>query len=461
MTTTEKLPLLAAIPVLTARVSQVLSAPAGQEGILHRIEVPIDTVDPMGWLLAQEEAPRYYWADRRKHFVMAGVGDADVVLPQGATDVDGTFRLMRSRLPQRSPSLRYYGGFRFHSGPVKTKRWGKFSEHRFIVPRIEIIQREKGCFLACNFMLGTRHANGETLEATLADIAKMNLEPATRGGRLPAVHNRVDTPDFKQWSVMVNQVLDACAENRLEKVVLARETTFVAEEAIDPVQLLDCLLERTTKAFEFCFQPVHDRAFVGASPERLFRRSNVLLQSEALAGTRPRGATDVEDEAMASQLKHSDKEQREHRFVARVLREQLKRFCVAVDMEEKPSLLQLRHCQHLLTRIEGILSDSLVDAALINTLHPTPAVGGVPRDAALAWLEKHEPFDRGVYAAPVGWVGYDASEFCVGIRSALVQGENLTLYAGAGIVPGSTPESEWAEIENKIENFMAVLNHED
>lgn len=463
MANQEKVALSAAAPLLSAQVSQVLGGIAGPNaptGLLHRIEIPIEDINPIEWLLAQEHAPRYYWADRRNRFVMAGMGDADVVLPQGTTDVDGAFKLMRSRLPQRSPSLRYYGGFRFHSGPVKTKRWGKFSEHRFIVPRIEILQRDKGTYLACNFMLDTAHANRETLEAVLADLSQMQTKPGKRGMALPPVHNREDNPTFDQWSAMINDVLDACGKNELEKVVLARETTFVAEEDIDPVCLLDNLLERTTKAFEFCFQPVHDRAFVGASPERLFYRRNVHLQSEALAGTRPRGVSDTEDKALADQLMRSDKDQREHRFVARVLREQLKRLCMAVKMEEQPSLLQLRHCQHLLTRIEGILEDSLADATLIKTLHPTPAVGGVPRDAALAWLEEHEPFDRGVYAAPVGWVGYDAAEFCVGIRSALVQGPNLTLYAGAGIVPGSNPESEWAEIENKIGNFMAVLNHE-
>src|SRR5690606_32703666 len=132
-------------------------------------------------------------------------------------------------------------------------------------------------------------------------------------------------------------------------------------------------------------------------------------------------------------------------------------FCTELQVEEEPGVMRLRNCQHLHTRVEGVLKANEADAPLIEELHPTAAVGGWPRDKALAWLAEHEPFDRGVYAAPTGWIGFDAAEFAVAIRSGLVRDDELTLYSGAGIVPGSDAAEEWDEIENKLAGFLRIL----
>jgi len=101
------------------------------------------------------------------------------------------------------------------------------------------------------------------------------------------------------------------------------------------------------------------------------------------------------------------------------------------------------------------------DAALMQALHPSPAVGGVPTNKAIAYLREHEPFDRGWYAGPVGWVGPESGEFAVAIRSGLVRGNTLSLYSGAGIVDGSTPDGEWSEIETKLSNALSALTGND
>jgi menaquinone-specific isochorismate synthase len=121
------------------------------------------------------------------------------------------------------------------------------------------------------------------------------------------------------------------------------------------------------------------------------------------------------------------------------------------------SVLKLHQCQHLRTHIEGILEQDNTDADLLRTLHPTPAVGGLPKEGAVRWIAEAEPFDRGWFAGPVGWIGGDSAEFAVGIRSGLVSDTTLSLYAGAGIVPGSEAEQEWAEIENKLSPFVGIL----
>jgi len=444
---------------LTEAITRAFARPPADstEGRLTRIELPAPPMEPLAWLQAQDAAGRYYWASRQGDIEMAGVGEADVLIPSGPQELHGLFAHMQSRLSPRHPSLRYYGGFRFHPGPVKGDRWKAFKEYRFIVPRFELVRRGDAYALACNARIGPNGGNEKTRDRLVAHIDSLCFEPAEGLPALPRVGRRTDTPDYEAWRGLVDQALEACARHDLEKVVLARETSFTGSAPFDPVALLRRLVKHSVHAFEFCFQPVPDRAFIGASPERLYKRRNCYLESEALAGTRPRGASDSEDRRLSTELLDSDKELREHRFVLLSLRDSLARFCTATKIDESPSIVRLRNCQHLRTGIEAILKDPDVDAALIEALHPTPAVGGYPRAQALRWLESVEQFDRGIYGAPVGWVGYDAAEFCVAIRSGLVQADVLTLYAGAGIVPGSAARQEWAEIENKMANFLNVL----
>lgn len=447
---------------LAARLGELLTRPlaAGKAtGQIARLEVPLPGADPLTWLQAQTGCTQYYWSSRDDGFEMAGIGEADVLVPLGNVDIPGLFHHMRTRLSPNHPSLRYYGGFRFQPS-IKGERWKAFKTYRFIVPRIEVVRRAGGTFLACNVKIGHERTNAQTLTAITDELRQLSfakLPPPP----VPKILRRTDSPDAEGWRALVEKALDEMAANRLEKVVLARETCFEADAAWDAAGLLRRLVRHTQRSFEFCFHPAPDRAFIGASPERLYRRLNCYIQSEAIAGTRPRGKTDDADALLAKALLHSDKELREHRFVVRMLRENLGRFCSHVSVGEEPEVLRLRHCQHLYTPMEGILDDPEVDAALIEALHPTPAVGGVPRARALEWISKQEPFDRGTYAAPVGWVGFDAAEFCVGIRSGLVQGNTLALYNGAGIVPGSLPAEEWDEVENKMAAFVTVLTDHD
>jgi len=451
----------AAAQRLSAEVLRTLDAARGNKDgrvWLERIEVPVTGLHPLRWLLAQRQSARYYWGDRTGGFEMAGAGDADVLIPQGPQDLRALFDTARGRLSMNHPSQRYYGGFRFYNRPNRGPRWKNFHQYRFIVPLIEVLRRKKGTFLCCNLKLG--HASGidDTRTRVLEFIDSLTWKEASPGP-LPRFGGREDLPDHRAWNGLVDKALEAFAANELEKVVLARETTFKADAEIDPILLLAHLAEETSTAFEFCFQPVAGRAFLGASPERLYRRENCFIQSEALAGTRPRGGSDEEDDRLANDLLNSEKELREHQFVVRNVRDSLMPFCSALDVDERPGVMRLRNCQHMHTRVEGVLKANEADAPLIEELHPTAAVGGWPRDKALAWLTENEPFDRGVYAAPAGWIGFDAAEFSVAIRSGLVRGDELSLYSGAGIVPGSDAGEEWDEIENKLAGFLRILPH--
>ncbi len=157
----------------------------------------------------------------------------------------------------------------------------------------------------------------------------------------------------------------------------------------------------------------------------------------------------------------SAKDTVEHRVVLTYIVEQLREFCEQIEVEDAPQLHKLPNVQHLRTRVRGRLNDGVGDSALLNALHPTPAVCGQPREGALELLRTQEGFDRGLYSGLVGLVGCRDAEFTVAIRSALVQAGQVQLFAGAGIVAGSRPEDEWGETESKLRAMGDLLAGHD
>jgi menaquinone-specific isochorismate synthase len=276
-------------------------------------------------------------------------------------------------------------------------------------------------------------------------------------GELPLPSFREDQPDRRGWRTNIAWALDAFAATPLGKIVLARRAVFTFPQKLDALTLFARLRLATPGCFHFYFELEGGRAFLGASPERLFRRSGRQVWSEAVAGTRPRATSAADDAALGEELLLSEKDQREHEYVRQSVKEALDPLCTALHMDDQPAEMRLRRGRHLVSGLRGSLREHVGDEALLRALHPTPAVGGYPRTDAMPAIRHLEPFDRGWYAGPVGWAGRDDAEFAVGIRSGLVEGKRLSLYSGAGIVRGSNPEAEWSEIEHKISDFIKVL----
>ena len=245
-------------------------------------------------------------------------------------------------------------------------------------------------------------------------------------------------------------------EEVLEKIVLARRVDLDFSEAIDPIHLLRHLVSATPACFHFCFQTSSRVGFVGATPERLFYRRGSRLVSEVVAGTRPRSTTKCQDDALGEELFASAKDQLEHDIVRKSIRQRLHACVNRLEVDAHAALLKLTDKQHLFSRVTGELKSHVNDGELLERLHPTPAVGGYPTENALNEIQRLEPFERGWFAAPVGWVSVDAAEFAVAIRSGLVQDRRLSLFSGAGVVPGSDASAEWEEVEHKISNFLQL-----
>ena len=439
--------------VLAEKVSRALSAASGRpdEGRILRLSVSVGPVDALGWLREQRQYPRTYWSGREGGAEVSAVGVADLQAGEGPEDID----VLRKRLPASGDGdARYYGGGRFDPDRAVDKEWEPFGAYNFVLPRFELHTREDGATLVCNLVL-PRDAGWQ--EEVLGRIEDLKMPSGRSIGTLPEPLYRNDSPDREGWEVNVGRALSAFSEGRLGKVVLARRAEFGFGEDLDGVLLAEEFREAAPGCFRFYFEPEEGVAFLGASPERLFRREGRIVTSEAVAGTRPRGSSSVDDEGLRDELLGSEKDRSEHGFVKVGIGEALRPLCAELEVEDGVSEMKLASRRHLVSRVRGELREGVTDADVLRALHPTPAVGGYPRRDALEGIRELEPFDRGWWAGPIGWVGADASEFAVGIRSGLVRGRTLALFSGAGIVPGSKADEEWAEVEQKIGDFTGAF----
>jgi menaquinone-specific isochorismate synthase len=251
----------------------------------------------------------------------------------------------------------------------------------------------------------------------------------------------------------VSMALERIGAGSLQKVVLARQVAVEADIPFTVAEVVDRLRRQHPACFTFAAG-----GFVGASPELLARRQGLDVCSRPMAGSTRRGGDEVEDDRLVAALSSSSKDLAEHALVVDAVRAALAPVCEEVDAGS-PEVVRLPTVSHLASTVRGRLRHPAPSAlALAGLLHPTPAVGGLPRQAALDAIAELEDFDRGLYAGPVGWVDRRGEgEWAVALRCARLDGRTAVLAAGAGIVAGSDPEAEWAETQAKLEPMLRAL----
>jgi isochorismate synthase len=263
-------------------------------------------------------------------------------------------------------------------------------------------------------------------------------------------------PERADYVAAVTEARRRIRRGELEKVVLARMLVVRADHDVDRHALLRRLRLAEPDAFVYA---VH--GFIGASPELLAARRGVAVTANPLAGTAARSPDPSADAAAAEGLLRSAKDLREHAPVVDAVREGLAPVCVSLDVDASPSAIRTGKVWHLSTEVRGTLRDPAPSVLeLVARLHPTPAVCGTPRAAALAAIADLERIDRTLYAGAIGWM--DAAgdgEWAVGLRCAEVQGRIALLFAGAGIVADSDPDQELAETDAKFRSMLDALGY--
>ncbi|MEM9944378.1 MAG: isochorismate synthase, partial [Planctomycetota bacterium] len=335
------------------------------------------------------------------------------------------------------------GGLAFDA----SAEWPVFGAGRFIIPRITL----------ADGVMTLAVMDPADIHQAKQDLQRIRFEFGDFPNSLPRLISKNYLPNRDGWDARVREALSLIQNEALEKIVLSRQTNLQFESRLNPISLAHELSRTTHDCFVFCFNFGPESSFLGATPERLFYRHGQVLQSEVVAGTRMRGSNVEEDQNLEQDLLDSDKDQREHDIVRKSIRQKLHKFVEQLEVDSQASILKLARKQHLRSNVLGMLKPDVDDGMLLSRLHPTPAVGGYPTDNALPEIARIEPFNRGWYAAPVGWIGSDSAHFAVAIRSGWAVADRLSLFSGAGIVRGSRPEAEWEEVENKIQDFLSIF----
>ena len=445
-------------PTLAALRAPLRDAASGHPGVLALASAPLALPDLLD-AFAANTADAFYWEQPAQDIAILGLGAADAIEPRGDTRFADAARWWRDTAAAAvaAPGFEAQpfaaGGFAFAArASASDDVWAGWPRGAWTAPAVVLERRGARGVV----QLQTRSAAVVDAALSLAAqaLAAQACHTETPGGSADPRIRFHDDPDHDWWDGSMRVVLDAIASGALRKQVLARRVCALASRPIDVALVLRRLRDRFPSATIFAIRR-RGGVFLGASPEELVGLRGDAIEAAALGGTsRPGEGRDGD----ASALLQDPKELREHAFVVDALRERLAPFCTGLDVPSAPALMTLANLSHLYTPVSGRLSAPRGLLELIADLHPTPAVGAVPRDSDRSAVL--EPFDRGWYAGPVAWARGDRGgegDAAVALRCALIHEDRAVLYAGCGIVRGSDPEREWREAGLKMEAVRGAL----
>lgn len=459
----ETLPIDKAVATLRKAIYSCTESIASLSPGLYTFSQPLVGVDPLRWLIRQNLFPRVFWMNREKNFTLAGIGCADQIVLDAQGSNRDSFQRLVGALAAKGPSARsarYLGGFRFNNQEKQDETWEGFPSFRFVLPLVQLTAEESSVELTAHLLIEKGNDVSRKREELLDALDLLDTRENSEEEQLPEMTGVTCIPDRELWTDCCRQALDLFESGTMDKIMLARRTLLEFSTGFSPMLYLLHYPYPENSTYRFYFEPEKNRAFLSFTPERLYRRDGQVILTEALAGTCMKESIQGDDLRASEILLNSEKDIREHGFVKDTIYRELQPVSSSIEMEEKLRVLQLNRLAHLYTRCTATLKPEYCsDSTVLSLLHPTPAVGGVPKDKAMEHIMHLEPFCRGWYAAPVGWISGDSAEFCVGIRSALVNSGNTNLYSGAGLVRGSDPDLEWEEVEQKIGDIMAITSH--
>ncbi len=411
---------------------------------------------------------RVYWTNSANDFSLVGIGSTHEIIAyeQRFAQVEKEWNelvqhaIVYDEYKVAGTGLLSLGGMSFDPKRKRSKLWDKYPPSQLIIPEIVIVQNKNRYFMTFNYYV-SEHDNMdqlfnhiEALETSLCE--RTQIQPAVPQ---KIIAKNVIAPDH--WKKIVELAVKEIKENRAKKIVLAREMRLTLNKQANITEMLRNLLDTQPNSYIFAFERGED-CFIGATPERLVQVEGNKLLSTCLAGTAPRGVTPEADKKIATELLEDPKNREEHDYVVQMIKQSIEHSCETIDVPDEPVIYPLRNLQHLYTPVKARLKDGYSVFDLIKELHPTPALGGVPRETALAFMREHELLDRGWYGSPIGWIDSNQhSEFVVALRSGLVQANEVSLFAGCGVMRDSDPEMEFEETKMKFLPMLQILEDDD
>ena len=413
---------------------------------------------------------RFFWQEANSDVAFVGFGIAADLRAWGqnpfasiqtqARQLFANAIIHNNANPEVGPRL--FGGFSFRDDFSPDNTWSIHHPAQFILPHYQFVQCGDEGWLTINAVL----ADGEDPDDILRELEEalhirydvLQQIPAPsriNSSKKPAINYPMS---YEQWRQMIETATHATDTTDLNKVVLSRVCEIKYDHFIDVDGAMAYLNATYPDCHRFLFEPRPFHAFYGATPELLAKVYGRSLRTMGLAGSYPRGKTQKEDKLLAQQLLTSNKNRYEHALVVDSIRRRLLPIATDLKISAQPSILQLGYIHHLYTPIQATLNEANGILPAIEILHPTPALGGSPRQLAMQFIQQYEPVPRGWFGAPVGWIDHELNgAFCVAIRSAITQERRVWLYAGAGIVNDSDPQKEWEETDLKFRPMLNAL----
>lgn len=406
---------------------------------------------------------RFYWQNREKTFTLVGLGHAHVIENNAHDErfdsVEAQWKELTQNIVQEERDLQpiLFGGFTFDTKNNVAGEWTDFPQSTFAVATHQLVIRHDKAYVTINLITdGTDTSTFERLRKERDTLIHAAQVKELKTYSKPVMTSYAE-PHKEAYLQSIDQVTSLIKAREAEKVVIARSLALTFEEAITAPQILSHVVHEQPESYLFGLER-GDLLFYGASPERLVKVDNGRAFSSCVAGSIKRGKTAEEDELLGQSLLNDTKNRGEHHYVVEMISETFEKNCTAVKVPTGPKLLKIRDIQHLYTPVEGVLNADATILQLVKHLHPTPALGGVPREAAMDMIRRYEPMNRGLYAAPIGWLDAEGNgEFAVAIRSAALIKNEAYLYAGGGIVADSEAQSEYEETLVKFRPMLRAL----
>lgn len=447
----------------------------GAESEIISISQQIEPIDPLVFLstMKSKHQNSFYWENQRKQEAVVAIGSLERLEVKQSYDQikkQDRFTQCQGFIDKYKPKIKCQGSSEGKKVPYffscfnflnsQENSCSSFPKAQIFIPYLQLFKKQNQYTVIVNTYSRQNQDNIQLIEQYLKKEFNQqtdNLLPQPQSHNNGKLEHHFNPLEYRSFISKVNRGLDAIAQKRLTKVVIAHALEIEREQNFNLINSLNNLRQNHPDCYIFSVGNQQEEYFIGASPERLLSIQDHQLVTDALAGSAPRGKTEYEDHYLGDNLLNSEKEKREHQVVSDFIFAQL----FNLDLQPKKAslqLLKLSNIQHLWTPIYTQLKSKINPLTIIRKLHPTPAVAGIPIDVACEEIKQYENFDRSLYAAPIGWLDLHGNcEFIVGIRSALIRGNKARLYAGAGIVAGSQPQQELTEIELKFQALLQAL----
>ncbi|PLS01976.1 isochorismate synthase [Neobacillus cucumis] len=429
----------------------------------------MDTTNPLSFFNAGGDryfGERFFWKDPASEMVLIGLGISKQIQSDQAADrffhvekewrsfLKDSFIFNQYKVDGVGPLM--FGGFSFDPFKEKTELWSKFADSLFHIPKFLLSIVHGETYLTTNIIF-TSNDDISLYSKIMEERNQLLLSLRNQINlKTPLINSKVEVfPE--RWKQTVEGVVKELTKGPLKKVVLARELRLVFTSQVEAEAVLESLYQQQPASYIFAFES-HGDCFIGASPERLIKKQGPEVYSTCLAGSISRGKTEEEDQILGQTLLTDQKNLIEHGFVVEMIKEALEQSCEEVILPKKPQLMKMRDIQHLYTPVIGKCGPNTSLLLLVEKLHPTPALGGLPQNLAVEKIREVEVLDRGLFGGPLGWVDYQQNgEFAVAIRSGLIQGKEASLFAGCGVVSDSKSEEEYLETALKFRPMLRAL----